>query len=236
MYILIYGIIIIVIIAITIPMSSGLLASLGLICAVILMIAVLKRNANIAEKCDDKYSKDMLIIQNVKEGGVIKIANVEGYNEDLELKVVGRNLYTEGDYSWYELECVRPDGEKVWIDVDDDDDLIVSIVIKKLHLADLKFSNSLETIDENESGNVIFKDFPEKRFAYIDSGDATFYKRCDDLKAEKLYYWDFKNNNHLISVEKWGDTNYKPEYEYFYSQIIKPHSITVYSTSNEDNK
>ena len=236
MYILLYGIIILVVIAIAVPMSSGLLASIGLIFSVVLIIAVLKRNSEVAAKFKNKYSEDMLIIQNVQPGGVIKIANVESYDEDLELKVIGKNLYTEGDYSWFELECVRPDGEKVWIDVDDDDELTVSIVIKKLALADLKFSSSLETIDENESGNVIMKDSSDKRFKYIDSGDAVFYKHCDDRKPEKLYYWDFKYYNNLISVEKWGNSDSKPDYEYYYSQIVKPHSITVYSTGNKGTK
>ena len=235
MYILIYGIIIIFVVLSVVPVSSGLLASLGLICSVILIIAVLKRNANLADKCTDKYPKNMLIIQNVKEGGVLKIANVEGYDEDLELKVIGKNLYTEGDYSWFELECIRPDGEKVWIDVDDDDDLVVSIVIKKLNCADITYSATLEQIDENETGYVTYKQL-NKKYHYIDSGKAVFYKHCDDLKSESLQYWDFRNNNNLISIEKWNSsTENNAQFEYFYSQIIKPYSITVYSTGNEGN-
>ncbi|MBQ3311636.1 DUF4178 domain-containing protein [bacterium] len=236
MYILIYGIVILAVVAFIIPMSSGLLASLGLIFTVVLIIALIRRNAELKEKCKENDYGDSLIIQNVREGGVIKLANVEGYNEDLELKVIGRNLYTEGDYSWFELECVRPDGEKVWIDVDDDDELIVSVVIKKLNLADLNFSNSLETIDENENGSVSLKDSHSGKYYYVDSGDAIFYKHCDDRKPEKLYYWDFRNNNHFISVEKWKSSDTKSDYEYFYSQIIKPHSITVYSTGNKESK
>ena len=73
--------------------------SLGLIAAVLMIIVLAKRNFDLKQSMN-KYPDDMRIIQNVKEGGVIKIANLDEYDTDLELKVVGRNLYMEGDYSW----------------------------------------------------------------------------------------------------------------------------------------
>ena len=234
MYIAIYGIIIIVIIACIIPMSTGFLASLGLIAAVILIIALAKRNFDLKQSIS-KYPEDMRIIQNVKEGGVIKLANIDGYDQDLELKVIGRNLYMEGDYSWYELECVRNDGEKVWVDVDDDDDLVVSVVLKKLNASDLSFSSSLAVIEENESGSIGYNGIS---YYYTDSGEAKFYKHCDDTKIEKLYYWDFKSasKKYLISVEDWRSEDGKHDYLYYYSQIVNPRSITVYSTHGEEQK
>lgn len=234
MYIAIYGIIILVFVACVIPMSTGFLAALGLIAAVIMIIVLAKRNFDLKQNMS-KYPEDMRIIQNVKEGGVIKLANIEGYDNDLELKVIGRNLYMEGDYSWYELECLRSDGEKVWVDVDDDDDLVVSVVLQKLTASDLKFTSSLEKIDEEEAGNVYYQNVC---FGYADSGDAKFYKHCDDTKTEKLYYWDFKSHSgrFLISVEDWKGQDGKHSYSYYYSQIIKPMSITVYSTGGEEQK
>ena len=231
MYVAIYGIIILVIILCVIPISSGFISALGLIFAVILIIALAKRNFDLKQKNLNQYPEDLRIIQNVREGGVIKLANVEGYVTDLELKVIGRNLYMEGDYSWYELECVRNDGEKVWVDVDDDDVLVVSVVLKKLAKSDLNFMASLETIDEEESGWVYYNN---ERYNYVDSGEAKFYKHCDDSKVEKLYYWDFKSANYMISVEEWKNSEGKSGYEYFYSQIIKPMAITVYSTHSGD--
>lgn len=234
MYVAIYGIIIFVIIACVVPMSTGFLAALGLIFAVVLIIALAKRNFDLKQNMN-KYSEDMRIIQNVKEGGVIKLANVEGYATDLDLKVIGRNLYMEGDYSWYELECVRNDGEKVWVDVDDDDSLVVSVVLKKLTKSDLKFSSSLSNIDEEECGSV---NYNGTSYHYIDSGDAKFYKHCDDTKVENLYYWDFKSasGRYLVSVEEWKNAEGKPDYACYYSQIIKPSAITVYSTHGEEQK
>ncbi len=229
MYVAIYGIIIFVVIACIIPMSTGFLAAMGLIFAVVMIIVLAKRNFDLKQSLN-KYPEDMRIIQNVKEGGVIRLANVEGYDTDLDLKVIGRNLYMEGDYSWYELECVRNDGEKVWVDVDDDDDLVVSVVLEKFTMGDLNITTSLKEIDENESGSVYYK---RKQYRYVDSGDAKFYKRCDDSKVEKLYYWDFRNGNFLVSVEEWKNEEGKPDYACYYSQIIKPSAITVYSTHGE---
>ncbi len=234
MYVAIYGIIILVIVAMSIPMSTGFLAALGLIAAVILIITLAKRNFDLKQNMT-KYPEDLRIIQNVKEGGVIKIANLDEYDTDLELKVIGRNLYMEGDYSWYELECVRNDGEKVWVDVDDDDSLVVSVVLKKLTKSDLKFSSSLSNIDEEECGSV---NYNGTSYHYIDSGDAKFYKHCDDAKVENLYYWDFKSasGRYLVSVEDWKGGDGKHDYVYYYSQIVTPMSITVYSTHSEEQR
>ena len=177
------------------------------------------------------YDSEKLIIQNVQRGGVIRLLNVDGQNGDLDLKVVGRNLYMEGDYSWFELECVNAEGEKFWVDVEDDDELVVSIVLKKLQKADIKFSpNSLDMIDENESGSASYEG---QKFLYIDSGEAVFYKRSDDKVKEKLYYWDFKSGKYLISAERWDNAEGKSGMEYFYSQILKPASIIVYSIRGE---
>ena len=232
MYVAIYGIIIFVIIACIVPMSTGFLAALGLIFAGVLIIALAKRNFDLKQSMN-KYPEDMRIIQNVKEGGVIKLSNVDGYEGDLDLKVIGRNLFMEGDYGWYELECVRNDGEKVWVDVDDDDDLVVSVVLKKFTMNDIQLSTSLKEIDENESGTARYQGVV---YHYVDSGDAKFYKRCDDSKVEKLYYWDFKNGNFMVSVEEWKNSEGKSDYACYYSQVMKPSFITVYSTHGEEQK
>lgn len=230
MYVIVYGVIILIVIACIIPMSSALFAALGIIFGVIAVIAIAKRNFEMSKKCNKGYAEDMLIIQNVKEGGVIKIANLEGYDSDVDLKVVGRNLYMEGDYSWYELECVRNDGEKVWVDVDNDDDLVVSVVLKKLKMSEVHLSSSLEVIDEEETGSV---KYDGAKFFYEDSGDATFYKYCDDKHKEKLYYWDFKSGDFLVSVERWKNENGVSDTLAYYSQIVRPAAITVYSIGGE---
>ena len=233
MYVVIYGIVILIILACVVPASTGAFSAIGLVLAVVAVIAIAKRNFDIKKKTS-KFSEDLLIIQNVKEGGVIKLANVDGYDQDLDLKVIGRNLYMEGDYSWYELECVRNDGEKVWVDVDDDDELLVYVVLEKVPSSQVHPSKSYEMIDEDEEGHVLFKG---EKYYYKDSGVATFYKHCDDQHKEKVLYYDFfKDQKYMLSVEKWINDGNKPDTLVYYSQIIKPSAITVYSTGNEVNK
>lgn len=222
--------IILIVLLCCVPISSGFISSLALIVAVVALLMMLKRNFEISKHNLNKQPEDMLIIQNVQKGGIIRVANVDGFDTDIDLKVINRNLYIEGDYSWYELECVNGDGEKFWIDVDDDDELVVSIVLKKPRINELKFSKSLHDIDDDESGSVTYKG---DRYNYVDSADVEFYKYCDDSRKEKLYYWDFKQGNHMITVEKWSGE--KAGTDYYYSQILKPSSITVYSTKGESN-
>ena len=234
MYVILWGAILILVLVFTIPFASGgVIMSLALIMAIIALIVVAKRNLDIKKHNLNKYDENELIIQNVQKGGVIRLAHLDGQTGNLDLKVVSRNLYMEGDYSWYELECINADGEKFWIDVDDDDELTVSVVIDKPKASDLKFSSSLDNIDENESGNVEYKG---KQYYYADSGDAIFYKYCDDKRKERLYYYDFKcGNSYILSAEKWKNSDGTSSMEYFVSQIIKPSTITVYSTKGENN-
>lgn len=232
MYIVIYGVIALIILSVVIPVSTSAFAAISLVLAVVAVIAIAKRNFDL-KKSISKYPENLLIIQNVKEGGVIKLANVDGYNQDLDLKVIGRNLYMEGDYSWYELECVRNDGEKVWVDVEDDDDLIVSVVLKKIPNSEIMPSKTYEEFDEDESGYVYYEN---AKYMYKDSGVATFYKHCDDSHKERVQYFDFVNSKYMVSVERWLSDENKPDVLTYFSQIIKPASITVYSTGNEVNK
>ena len=87
-----------------------------------------------------------------------------------------------------------------------------------MKLQDIKVTpETLWQIDDNEYGSVY------GGYTYEDSGNATFYRFCDDTRAEKLYYWDFVKGNKILSVEKWGET----EYEVFLSQKLRPSQITV---------
>ena len=234
MYIIVWGIIMLSIIACTLPFASGgVVMSLILIVAITAIIVIAKRNFDIKKHNLNKYDENELIIQNVQKGGVIKLSHLDGQTGDLDLKVINRNLYMEGDYSWYELECINADGEKFWIDVEDDDELTVSVVIEKPKFGDLIFSSSLREIDENESGSVQYQGI---KYRYIDSGDAIFYKYCDDKRKERLYYYDFKyRNSYILSVEEWKNSNGTSNFEYFVSQIIKPSAITVYSTKGDNS-
>lgn len=146
----------------------------------------------------------------------------------MELKVLAKHLYRQHDYSWFELECDQGTGDKIWMEVEDDDELLVSLVLKKLTLADLNVTPSfLHKADDDETGSITYDG---KTFRYEDSDEATFYKYCDRDKSEKFYYWEFKSGKYSVSVEKWG----VGEYTAFYSQLLSPNQITVYKNSDAE--
>lgn len=220
----------VVLIAFLAGMSNGIVAATGLVLAVLVTIVILKRNAEVTSKNKNNRS-DLKIITNVGVGGVFKLANIDGYDEDLELKVMRKHMYQEGDYFWYELECIKGDGEKAWVEVEDDDNIVTSIVLNKLKISQVQgvSPEKLAHDDEEESGRI---NYSGKYFNYTDSGNATFFRDCEDTKSEKLYYWDYKSGNYLFSVERWGSGD-ETSYEAYYSQIVKPLAITIYSLGDE---
>lgn len=174
------------------------------------------------------YSKTDLRIENVGPGGVVKLTSVGPDMEDFDVNIVSKHTYHEGEYTWYELEGDRGD-DKVWIDMEEDDDLELSIVLKKLKLRDLNVSKSdLERFDDDEKGNFTYEG---EKFYYEDSDRAVFYRHSDDKNAESFYYWDFENDdgNKYISFEKWSDGSIEASY----SVPIKPSQLTVYSISGD---
>ena len=233
MHVLVFGFFLFFILAtLLISSSETMIMSITLIFAVIALVVIAKRNFDIKKHNLNKYDENELIIQNVQKGGIIRLTNVDGQTGNLDLKVASRNIYIEGDYSWSELECINANGEKFWIDIDDDDELVVSIVINKPTLRELKFSSNLEDIEENESGSVTYIG---NSYQYTDSGDAIFHKYGIEKRQERLYYYDFRNDNYIISVERWENGNGVNDVECFVSQILKPSTIIVYSTKGVNN-
>ena len=228
MYNLLFGFIALIVIGVLITVFG--LSPIFLVLAVILGLIIWKRNSDL-KKNIYKMPEDALHIVNVDKGGIFQIRGIGKDLEDMTLKVMTKHLYQQGDYYWWELECDKGGGEKVWIEVEDDDDTIVSIVLEKLKLVDIGVTpDELVKIDDEESGTVIYNN---KRYNYEDSDEATFYRYCDDKKPEKFYYWDFINGQYSVSVEKWGEK----DYEVFYCQLILPSQITVLATrSNEEAK
>lgn len=193
---------------------------LFLIIGALLAAAIILRNKSIKENIN-KVPEDTLHIINVEKGGVIELRGVGEMKKDMTLNVLAKHLYQEGDFSWFELECDKGTDDKVWVEVEDDDETLVSVVLKKMKLQDINVTaKKLADIDYNESGGIKYKN---QYYGYADSGDAVFYRFCDDTRAEKLYYWDFVNGNNILSVEKWGDN----DYEVFLSQKMRPSQVTV---------
>ena len=199
--------------------------------AICLIVVIFIRNSKLPK--GSKRDRNELHVLNLEKGGVFKVTGFVPESETLELTVLDKHLYKAGDFSWFELECDKGTGEKIWAEVEDDDEIIVSIVLEKLGLEAVPelTPQRLKKIDDDESGSVTYG---SRKFFYQDSDSAVFYKRCERANAEKLYYWDFKSTDmgvtYSLSVEKWGNN----EFQVFCSQQMKPQQITVYKNSSEN--
>ena len=179
------------------------------------------------EEKDEKftpYSKDELRIENVGPGGVIQLNNIGPDMEDFDVNVIAKHTYREGGDTWYELEG-EIGSRKVWIEIEEDDGLEVSITLRKLKLSDIGLEKQdLKRIDNDEEGGFTFEG---QKYSYDDSGKATFLRYGEESNTEKVYYWDFEGDDekHMISVEQWEDNRY----DVSYSESIRPSQIKVYS-------
>jgi hypothetical protein len=133
-------------------------------------------------------------------------------------------VYRQGGFKWHELECSAGD-EKFWIEVEKDDELEISITLRKLKLSDLGVSKSeLEKIDDTEEGTI---DYDGTQYEYEDSGKAEFLRDGNTDDAEEFYFWDFESEDeqHFLSVEKWSDGSFEASY----SEPLKASQISVFS-------
>jgi len=170
------------------------------------------------------YSGDELRIENVGPGGMIHLSGVGPDMDEFDVTILAKHLYRESGASWYELEGEAGHG-KIWIDLEEDDDLALSITLNKMKLRDVGLSKgSLKKMDEDEKGSLRYEG---ETYYYEDSGEATYYKNGEETRGERIYYWDFENDagDKLIGVERWEDGSY----EVSYSEPIQPHQVTVYS-------
>lgn len=165
-------------------------------------------------------------IENVGPGGVFNLRGFGPNMEDLDVIVLARHLYREGGFEWFELEGESGD-RKIWLTVVEDDELEISVVLRKLSLAELGLSKKqLKRFDKKEKGSFAFEGV---EYVYDDSGDATFIRNGDQRSMEDFYYWDFdaRDGKQSVTVEKWADGTY----EVHVSQTIRASQITVYTTA-----
>ncbi len=170
------------------------------------------------------YSKEELRIENVGPGGVIQLNTVGPDMEDFDVNIMAKHVYREGGDTWHELEG-ESGTRKVWIELEEGDELDVSITLRKLKLSDISLNKKeLQRIDDDKEGEFTFEG---QKYSYDDSGEATFLRHSEQSNAEKVYYWDFESDDeeHMISVEKWEDASY----DVSYSEYIKSSQIKVYS-------
>jgi hypothetical protein len=170
------------------------------------------------------YKKDELRMENVGPGAVIHLTGIGPDMDEFDVKVISRHTYRQGESCWYEFECDKGD-DKVWIDMEEDDELELAVCLRKLKLRDLGISKEdLVKMDDDEEGSF---EFEGNKYWLEDSDKAIFYRHSDDKNAENYYYWDFEaeSGNKFLGVEKWSDGSY----DISYSEAVKPSQVTVYS-------
>lgn len=176
------------------------------------------------ESISKPYGSEELRIENVGSGGVLHLRGVGPDMEDFDLKVLAKHSYGQGSSRWYELECDKG-AEKAWVEIEEDDELELSIGLKKLKLTDIGVGKKeLAKMDDDEEGSITYNGI---KFNYEDSDSAVFYKYGDEDNGERFYFWDFESDDEekFISVEKWEDGSF----DVSYSEAIKPSQVTVYS-------
>jgi len=170
------------------------------------------------------FGSEELRIENVGPGAVIHLTGIGKEMEDFDLKVISKHTYRQGESSWYEFECDKGE-EKVWLDMEEDDEIELAVGLRKLKLRELTITKEdLVRFDEKEEGSF---EFEGRKYWLEDSDSAVFYRHSNDKEAEKFYYWDFEDDSgkNYIGIEKWSDGSY----DITYSEAIKPSQLTVYS-------
>lgn len=146
-----------------------------------------------------------LHLENVRPGGLIHLMNVGPMMEEYDVNILARSVYRAGqNEEWYELEGEAAKG-KVWITLEYDDGLDVTIATRKLKLRDLPIARGdLDTMDEAGEGEFTLEG---KTFYYEVSGEASYFR--DGQLAEDneafFYYWEFETDggDEYITIEEW---------------------------------
>lgn len=167
-------------------------------------------------------------IGNAGPGGVIKLTAVGPEMQDLDVRILSRHLYREDDYEWFELEGETAEGT-LWIDVEEDDGVKVSVSLRALDLEDTGLSpEALENIARAKRGIC---EFEGRSYRLRETGTAFFYRNGDRNKRERVRYWDFatSDKSSQLGFEQWGES----EYQVHLGQPIKSHQITVYAERDD---
>lgn len=201
-----------------------------LVVAVVGIIAWQRSKSQTASDYNDSTSSLPLTIRNVGPGGVIHLSRVGAEMNDMDVEIVARHVYREDGFEWFELEGESADG-KVWIEVEEDDELEVSVSLRKLKLSDLGLEpEKLDAIEKRDKGLI---EFEGREYEYEDWGKARFLRYGSHDQPEKLKYWDFESEDGkwFLGIERWGEK----EYLAYLSQALSPAQYEVYSLGTEND-
>jgi hypothetical protein len=174
-----------------------------------------------AENSDDAQNR-VDNIQQVGAGVVLSLRGIGDDIEDFDIVVQAKHLYVEDGFEWHELECERG-AEKVWIEIEMDDELELSICRDKMSIKDAGFSvDDLERIERDDDGKLTVNGV---KYIFEDWGEATFYRNQNRSQGEQFKYWDFesKDGRKFLTVERWGQR----EYQVFLSEELRPSQYRI---------
>lgn len=167
-----------------------------------------------------------LHLENVRKGGVIRLLNVGENMDEYDVNILARHVYRSDGAEWYELEG-DSGTDKIWISLEEDDGLDVSLTLRKLKLRDLGISrNDLDEMDENGEGSF---EFEGKKYHYESSEEVSFFRNgnVSETNEDFFYTWEFESEDEksYISVEEWRDKSI----EVSMAQPLKESQVQVYS-------
>lgn len=157
----------------------------------------------------------------VRVGAVIHLEDVGLRSDSFDAEITGRHLHKEGSERWLELEADRG-GRKVYLTVEQDDELEISVALEELSLSALGLSKT-----SFESATHF--DFEGARFEREAQGRATYFRDHDELRPEPYAYWEYEDDGsgETVSIVRWDDG----DIEVSRSVPLRESSVTIYSQS-----
>ncbi len=205
--------------------------SVLIFCLVIIGIAMYFWQRNKSKKTLKEDKKDFLgeelRLENVQAGGLIHLMNVGPNLEEYDVQILSRSVYREGEnYEWYELEGDNGRG-KVWLSLQHDDGLDVTIATRKLKLRDIPIErDDLDRMDDAAAGQF---DFEGQTYYYDHSTEGSYFQGGNVLadSEEFFYYWEFEteDESQFLTVEEWENGRFEVTMSY----PVKESQVKVYS-------
>lgn len=167
-------------------------------------------------------------IEDIQPGGILKLTRVGTDLSDFDVRVIARHVYREDGFEWTELEGEAGHGP-VWIEVERDDELSVSVALRRLRLGDIGLdAAALDAFVSADEGQVGAEGIS---YEYEDHGRADFLRNGDPARREPVVYWDFESSDgrRFLGVERWGDD----DYQVHLGEALSPGQIEIYSAGED---
>ena len=169
-------------------------------------------------------SRSAAPILHLQPGDRLQLRGVGPDRHTEEIRVTRRNAYRQEGFVWWELEG-ESDRGKVYIEMEDDDGLQVSVMVEELALDDTDQTGpGLDEIARNGRGTLVCR---ERSYRFRESGRATYLPGEQRGQAEEFIYWDFEpeGDDYDLAIERWGGSRH----DVFLVQELEPDQVTIHS-------